>query len=255
MKRITLRKLYRLSMGCCEAKREMGEMHLEEKRFVPKRSDTSALLSFRSSNFVSTVKGNLLDYYDVRTLLGQGGFGKVYSAVSKSSGTLRAIKALDKSTLTKDSAERVQREIEILKTLDHPNIVKIVEVIEDNRYINIVQELCTGGELFDRILKQKLFSEEAAARHLYQILSAVTHCHRLQIVHRDLKPENILFETDSPDSLLKVIDFGISTKYLQGTPLRKKYGTVREYGRRTTSPRRCCLDRIRRRWTCGAVEY
>lgn len=213
-------------MGCCESQIASEELDIKAQ-YLEKKSTSSELVRFRTSNFVHRTHGSLLDLYEMKALLGKGAFGKVFHAVSKSTGCERAIKALDKTSLHRDRSERVQREIEILKEVDHPNIVKIVEVIEDSRYIYIVQELCVGGELFERIIKQRLFSEEIAARYMYQILSAVVHCHRLNIVHRDLKPENILFETTSENSILKVIDFGISTKYLHESPLRKGYGTVR----------------------------
>lgn len=213
-------------MGCCEGVLVSEEVEMKQQ-YAAQKSTSSELISFRTANFVHRTQGNLLELYEVRALLGQGAFGKVYRATCKVTGVERAIKALDKTTMTKANAVRVQREIEILKQVDHPNIVKIVEVIEDPRYINIVQEICEGGELFERIIKTKKFDEETAAKYMYQIISAVVHCHRLNIVHRDLKPENILFENRSEDSVLKIIDFGISTKFMNDTPLRRRYGTVR----------------------------
>lgn len=243
-------------MGCCESQLVPEELDLKGL-YAEKRSTSSELVSFRTSNFVHLTKGNLVDLYEVKAQLGQGAFGKVFHAVSKSTGEERAIKALDKTSLVKEKADRVQREIEILKAVDHPNIVKIVEVIEDSRYIYIVQELCVGGELFERIVKWRQFSEETAAKYMYQILSAVVHCHRLNIVHRDLKPENILFETTSENSILKVIDFGISTKFLHDAPLRKGYGTVGNKQAYYVAPEvlrgeyteKCDV------WSCGVILY
>jgi len=101
--------------------------------------------------------------------------------------------------------------------IDHPNIIKLYEVYEDSRYVYLIMEECTGGELFDRIYdritKKNLYTEKEAAAIFKQYMSAVCHCHSQQICHRDLKPENLLFLNNSPDSPLKVIDFGLSKIY------------------------------------------
>lgn len=96
---------------------------------------------------------------------------------------------------------------------DHPNIIKIYEFYQDQRYFYIVTELCTGGELFDKIMEEKLFDEQKAAETIRQVLQAVNYCHKNNIVHRDLKPENILYESRQPNALLKVVDFGTSIAY------------------------------------------
>lgn len=83
-------------------------------------------------------------------------------------------------------------EIELLKTLDHPHIIKIFEVIDEPARLHIVTELCVGGELFDKIIASKFFTEKQAAYYFRQLLSAISYCHSHGIVHRDLKPENLL---------------------------------------------------------------
>lgn len=96
------------------------------------------------------------------------------------------------------------------QTLDHPNIIKLYDVFEGTRHLHLVQELCTGGELFDRIIARGHYSEHDAAVLVRKILLAVKHCHDRDICHRDLKPENFLFQTKAEDAELKVIDFGLS---------------------------------------------
>jgi len=236
-------------MGCCHASGELQENELEsgEGEQKPRLS----AISFNSSNFVSTYEGSILDLYNLQSIIGQGAFGKVYVGVSRLNGMRRAIKALDRSALTSESRDRIRREIEILKELDHPNIIRIIEVVEDERHINIVQELCQGGELFDRIVKNKRFSEDLAAGYMRQILSAVTHCHKASIVHRDLKPENILFES-ADTNVLKVIDFGISRKHFAETPLRKQYGTAYYMAPEVLKgsyDEKCDV------WSCGVLLY
>jgi len=98
--------------------------------------------------------------------------------------------------------------------IDHPHVIKLYEIFEDNRYLYLVMEECSGGELFDRIIErinaQKMFTEKEAALMFKQMMSAICYCHAAGICHRDLKPENLLFLGKESDSPLKVIDFGLS---------------------------------------------
>lgn len=176
--------------------------------------------------FVQHKKAPVESQYTIISLLGKGSFGFVYKAKHKYSESFRAVKVLKKESLDQNSAKKLMHEVEILKSLDHPNIIKIFEVFEDQNSINLITELCTGGELFDRIVASKGFSENKAAFYLYQIMSAVIACHDKGIVHRDLKPENILFIDNSENSLLKVIDFGTSRKLEHNTTLSSLTGTV-----------------------------
>jgi len=159
--------------------------------------------------------------------LGKGSFGCVYKAQNKISDELRAVKVLQKAYLNPQQRKAIIEEVEILKSLSHPNILKIFEVFEDNISINIITELCTGGELFDRIVENKGFSENKAANYMYQLISAVRACHDKGIVHRDLKPENILFTDERETSSLKIIDFGTSIKLDGKNTLSSLTGTVR----------------------------
>ena len=104
---------------------------------------------------------------------------------------------------------KFQTEIKILSMVDHPNIVRLFEVIEDDKYFNLLQELCTGGELYKKSQTTQM-KEKEIARIFNQIMSAVAYCHEKGIVHRDLKLENILFASEEPDSPIKLIDFGFS---------------------------------------------
>eukprot|EP00586_Coscinodiscus_wailesii_P000638 CAMPEP_0172481962 /NCGR_PEP_ID=MMETSP1066-20121228/8186_1 /TAXON_ID=671091 /ORGANISM="Coscinodiscus wailesii, Strain CCMP2513" /LENGTH=220 /DNA_ID=CAMNT_0013244759 /DNA_START=138 /DNA_END=797 /DNA_ORIENTATION=+ len=108
-------------------------------------------------------------------------------------------------------ATELQNEITILKSLDHPNIVKIMETYDYKKKLYVVMELCSGGDLYAR----DPYTEKDAIKIVKQILSAVAYMHQLNIIHRDLKYENILFKNDSPDADIKVIDFGLSTKFIQ----------------------------------------
>ena len=122
---------------------------------------------------------------------------------------MRAIKKLPKNRIK--HPERLQTEIDVMKTSDHPYIVKLYEVWEDDRYIYLVQECCNGGELFNYIIKKKKLTEREAATIFHQLLTAVNYLHQNNIVHRDLKPENLLFANEDCDlGLLKLCDFGLA---------------------------------------------
>lgn len=109
-----------------------------------------------------------------------------------------------------DAAEQATmvNEINILKNLDHPNIVKIYEYFEDPKRYYIVTDLIKGGELFDEIIARGQFSERDAAMVIKQILSCVSYCHMHNVIHRDLKPENVLLEASKEFDQIKLIDFG-----------------------------------------------
>jgi len=116
-------------------------------------------------------------------------------------------------------------EINTLRTLDHPNIVKIYEYFEDEKRFYIVTEHIQGGELFDEIIARGKFDEKDAALLLRQLLSCITYCHSHNIVHRDLKPENVLLEANKRFDEIKVIDFGTAQVFKQGQSLKETIGT------------------------------
>lgn len=145
------------------------------------------------------------DHYDLKDLLGSGNYGTVHSCVHHETGDIRAVKILKKEKIV-DSAFR--NEIDTLKELDHPNILRIFETFEDDKNYFVVTEFCDGGELFEEIIEWGKFTEEDAAVLMKQILTCVNYCHKRNFVHRDLKPENILLEKDKGFDQIKICDFG-----------------------------------------------
>ena len=136
--------------------------------------------------------------------------------------------------------------------MDHPNIVKLYEFYEDSHQFHLVQELCSGGELFDRIIDSGHFSEVMAATVIKQTLEAVAYCHSCQIMHRDLKPENLLLETDKPDAIIKVTDFGTGLLFDPNVKITKKYGTpyyIAPEVLKQNYNEKCDI------WSCGVILY
>ena len=180
--------------------------------------------------FVGKFDGVFLDNYEVLKQLGKGGYGKVYQVKNKRTGEIRACKHLSKISIK--NLEKFEREINILKKSDHPNIIKLYEVFESNRSLYLIMEECKGGEVFDKIIEhiqsKKMYTEKVAAKIFIQMMSAVDYCHNNGICHRDLKPENLLYlnEGSEIDNPIKVIDFGLSQIITQSNKLKTKVGTA-----------------------------
>ncbi|KAJ8767026.1 hypothetical protein K2173_012537 [Erythroxylum novogranatense] len=155
---------------------------------------------------------NIRDFYTLGRNLGQGQFGTTYLCTEISTGNEYACKSISKRKLiSKDDVEDVRREIQIMHHLaGHKNIVTIKGAYEDPLYVHIVMELCSGGELFDRIIQRGHYSERKAAELTKIIVGVVEACHSLGVMHRDLKPENFLLVNKDDDFSLKAIDFGLS---------------------------------------------
>lgn len=129
--------------------------------------------------------------------------------------------------------DQFKAEISILQQLDHPHILKLYEYFEDEKNFYLITELCTGGELFDKIIEKEFFTEVEAAHCFKQIMQGVNYCHSQGIVHRDLKPENFLYENKEESSDIKIIDFGLSKVFVKGkngiSKMETKAGTVSTY--------------------------
>eukprot|EP00350_Pseudokeronopsis_sp_OXSARD2_P000617 CAMPEP_0170540916 /NCGR_PEP_ID=MMETSP0211-20121228/810_1 /TAXON_ID=311385 /ORGANISM="Pseudokeronopsis sp., Strain OXSARD2" /LENGTH=212 /DNA_ID=CAMNT_0010843473 /DNA_START=58 /DNA_END=696 /DNA_ORIENTATION=+ len=143
--------------------------------------------------------------------LGQGSFAKVQRGTNKKTGEKVAIKIIAKEALELEDKIALQNEIDILTQVDHPNIVKLYEIFEDETTYYLVMELMTGGELFDQIMEKEFYSEKEAAETIRPIIDAIQYCHSLNIIHRDIKPENLLYSSKNPEkAIIKVSDFGLA---------------------------------------------
>lgn len=179
-----------------------------------------------SSIFVGRKVGKIRDHYRIGKVLGSGAFGEVRLCLHKETQVQRAVKVLRKNLLDEKEMDMLKNEITILTDMDHPNIVKMYEFLEDDKRIYIVTEICKGGELFDEILNRSKFTETDAAIVMRRLLSAINYCHKKNIVHRDLKPENMLLEQDKDLEKLKIVDFGTSLSFDPERALDEKLGTA-----------------------------
>jgi serine/threonine protein kinase len=226
----------------------------EQWQDMPNIAPVSPCFSDESSasSAAMSITGRFSDiedkYFIDPRVLGSGHHGSVRECIDRNTGQRYAVKSIRKS----DPAVKpggLAREIMLLKEMKHHSIVHLVDVYEDTDYVHLVTDLCSGGELFDKIVDKSsnsdngmpCFAEDEAARIMHQILTAVSYMHDNGVVHRDIKPENILFETTYDDSPIKIIDFGFARKHfanfgeppmttIVGTPyyispdvLRKKY--------------------------------
>lgn len=191
-------------MGCLNTKIKEDKAHFKDHKMDKKVNGPG------HHHGVHELKLNYRISADTK-VLGAGSFGKVFLSENIEDPTFKvAIKVLNKSKL-KDDIEQIKEEVKILTTLDHPNIVKYYETYDDVKYMYLVMEYCSGGELFDKIASQKnqMFGEKEAANIMKKLIRAINHCHANGVVHRDIKPENVMIGKDGE---YKLIDFGLSSR-------------------------------------------
>uniref|UniRef100_A0A1I8G4R0 non-specific serine/threonine protein kinase n=1 Tax=Macrostomum lignano TaxID=282301 RepID=A0A1I8G4R0_9PLAT len=176
--------------------------------------DGAAISTHRSSSGrprVSSSGGSFeephIGNYRLMKTIGKGNFAKVKLAKHVVTGKEVAVKIIDKTQLNSSSLQKLHREVKIMKTLDHPNIVKLYEVIAAEKTLYLVMEYASGGEVFDYLVAHGRLKEKEARVKFRQIVSAVQYCHQKCIVHRDLKAENLLLDADLN---IKIADFGFS---------------------------------------------
>eukprot|EP00597_Dinobryon_sp_UTEXLB2267_P002858 CAMPEP_0170076906 /NCGR_PEP_ID=MMETSP0019_2-20121128/13831_1 /TAXON_ID=98059 /ORGANISM="Dinobryon sp., Strain UTEXLB2267" /LENGTH=706 /DNA_ID=CAMNT_0010288919 /DNA_START=132 /DNA_END=2249 /DNA_ORIENTATION=+ len=192
------------------------------------RLTCSLYQNFVRENFTG---GSCSEVYEVHgsSKLGKGSYGSVYLATHRVTGDERAVKVMNVDRITSYYLRKLHTEISILKSLDHPNIIKIQDVFFGKRSVYIVTDLCRGGELFELLNSGKnqgfVFREDRAAKLMRDMLSAVNYLHEHGIVHRDLKLENFLFEDHNSNSPLILIDFGLSKHFSPNERLTQKVGS------------------------------
>ena len=165
-----------------------------------------------NNEYTSLNENEIICSFIIKEKLGEGAFGAVHLGINKQTGEKVAIKILEKYKIRKfEDKIRIEREIEILKKVKHPNIVQLYSVIEAEKQIFLIMEFIKGIELFQYIFLNKKLSEEESCFYFLQIISGIEYLHNLKIAHRDIKSENMIIEHNTKN--LKIFDFGLSNTY------------------------------------------
>ncbi|XP_044736616.1 calcium/calmodulin-dependent protein kinase type II alpha chain isoform X19 [Chrysoperla carnea] len=148
--------------------------------------------------------------YELKEELGKGAFSVVRRCVQKCTGMEFAAKIINTKKLSTRDFQKLEREARICRKLQHPNIVRLHDSIQEENFHYLVFDLVTGGELFEDIVAREFYSEADASHCIQQILESVNHCHSNGVVHRDLKPENLLLASKAKGAAVKLADFGLA---------------------------------------------
>ena len=203
---------------------------------------------------VAKLKTNPDEDYRKLKFLGEGSFASVYEVQNRYTDVICAMKIILKSSNSPEDDKEILNEINILRCMDHPSVLKIFEFYSNKKSYSIVTELCPGGELFQQIVDKGPFDEKYSAFIMYQLFSAINYCHKMHIVHRDLKPENILIVNKDQDGypIIKVCDFGTSKIFEKGKIERKLVGSSYYIAPEVLKKKyneKCDL------WSCGVIMY
>eukprot|EP01035_Chromulina_nebulosa_P018278 gene18278-23955_t len=176
--------------------------------------------TFKKSNTVMALLSQdrrIEDFYELRHQLGVGAAGKVYECINKETGIKWATKVIDIKNMsswtnnnTKESIEKIISEATLLRSLRHPHIIHLEDIFADDRNLYLIMELSRGGDLFDRLIAKKRYSESESKQVIHKILDALVYLHDNKVAHRDIKPENILLQSLDSDIDIKLTDFGLA---------------------------------------------
>jgi calcium-dependent protein kinase len=200
------------------------------------------------SDFVEVRNIDFRSVYEVGGKVGAGAYGQVFQCRHRGTSCMYAVKIISKSRV--DNATLF--EIVTLKRLDHPNIIRVLDIVDDGRSLYIVTELLSGGELFTKIVERGHLSEANAAEVMQQLLAAVSFIHSRSVLHRDIKPENLMYESPLEGSALKLIDFGAARILLPAYKTAERVGTPYYMAPEVIQGKydsKCDV------WSCGVVLY
>lgn len=198
---------------------------------------------------------DIRDKYDIGDILGSGSFGQVRQArLKENDSDVRAVKMIERDNEQGEwsNQEMFVREVELLQTIDHTNIIRYYDFYEDPHFLYVVMEQCSGGEIFQKILEIKRFQETDAASIGRQILSAIHYIHTKNICHRDIKAENFLFASKDISSPIKMIDFGMATKFQPNEWLTQLCGSPHYLSPELIGQR---YNHMADLWACGVLLY
>jgi len=163
-----------------------------------------------SSKMSQQACSKFTENYELKEELGKGAFSVVKRCVQRHTGLEFAAKIINTKKLSARDFQKLEREARICRKMQHPNIVRLHDNIQEESFHFLVFDLVTGGELFEDIVAREFYSEADASHCIQQILESVNHCHSNGVVHRDLKPENLLLASKSKGAAVKLADFGLA---------------------------------------------
>ena len=221
---------------------------------IQKPNEEKLLVTLDSKVFVGKGSTDPNQLYIRKKILGRGSFGTVYLVKQKELSRYFAMKVIKKTSKNKEEEDNLMNEIEILRKLDHPNILKITDFYPLKTEYNIITEYCQEGELFDEIKAHAPFNEVLTSWYMKQILSAVSYCHGMNIIHRDLKPENILIvkRVKSGFHPIKIIDFGTAKVFQKEKSEHLLIGSAYYIAPEVLSRNYSELCDL---WSCGVIMY
>ena len=221
---------------------------------IQKNNEEKLLVTLDSNVFVGKGSTDPNQLYIRKKILGRGSFGIVYLVKHKELSRYFAMKVIKKTSKNKEEEENLMNEINILRKLDHPNILKITDFYPLKTEYNIITEYCQEGELFDEIKAHAPFNEILTAWYMRQILSAVSYCHSMNIIHRDLKPENILIVKRVKNGFhpIKIIDFGTAKVFQKEKSEHLLIGSAYYIAPEVLSRNYSELCDL---WSCGVIMY
>ena len=229
---------------------------LNDKNKIDEFSQNKDKISFKSEVLISQVKTDPFEDYTEIKELGSGSFATVKLVRNNSTKMIRAMKIIQKKNNSSGESDLdILNEINILKQIDHPNVVKIFEFYNSKDAYYLITEYCEGGELFNIISQKKKLTEIQCAYIMYQVLSAIKYCHKMKIMHRDLKPENILiYKHDKTKDYydVKICDFGTSQIFKRGEWQSQPCGSVYYVAPEVLQKKynsKCDL------WSCGVIMF
>jgi len=191
--------------------------------------------------------------YVIEEKIGQGAFSTVYSGHHKDRPKERiAIKKITKANCVENQNKRLQNEISILRSISHPHVVPLIDLVDDGESLYMIMEIIQGGELFDSIVQKGQYTEKDAKELMFNLLSALTYLHSKDIAHRDLKPENLLLKKGSITNVM-VTDFGLGRILNEESFATTACGTPYYVAPEVIAsmPYTLAVDC----WSCGVIAY
>ena len=243
-------------MGSNNSKNEeLKEIGKKANKENPNSFADSSIINLTNHVIVGQSKSDPTKDYKKKKFLGEGSFATVYLVQNRITDSIRAMKVIKKSANASEEDEKdITNEINILKIMDHPNVLKIFEFYSNKESYSIITEFCSGGDLFQEITENGPFSEKYTAYVMFQIFSAINYCHNMNIIHRDLKPENILILDRNKSNFprIKICDFGTSKMVEKGSVQRKLVGSSYYIAPEVINKNyneKCDI------WSCGVILY